>query len=259
MRALLLAAGLGERLKPLTELRPKPMLPLGGRPLIEYPLRMLGRVGLREVAVNIHHLGEQLKEELGSGERLGVEITYAPEPKLLGTGGTLVGLRDYLGGDTFVVLNSDTVLDLDMVDLLRFHRRKRALATLAVRLAESDRLYSRLYTDRERRIGRIEFVAACAAKGRQPRIAALGSGGRLEGPAWMYCGVAVCEPDVLELDFPPAPFGLIHDLLAPALEAGRRLFGYEYGGYFATADDLEGYERLCREFAARPPALSYLA
>ncbi len=259
MRALVLAAGLGERLKPLTEQSPKPMLPLGGRPLIEYPLRMLGRAGLREVAVNIHHLGEQLRANLGGGERLGLRITYAPEPKLLGTGGPLVGLREYLGSDSFMLLNSDTVLDLDVAGLVRLHRLKGGLATLVVRRPENARLYSRLYTDRALRIGRIEFATACAAKEAGASATAPGFDGERPRRAWMYCGVAVCEPEVLQLDFPAVPFRLIRDLLAPALAAGRPLFGYPYRGYFATADDLAGYQRLCREFAAQPPALSYLA
>ena len=114
MKALVLAAGMGERLSPLTEVTPKPMLELGGRPLIHYPLAMLRRAGITDVAINLHHLAQFIQHGLGDGSALGMHITYAPEPVLLGTGGPLNGLRDFLGDDTFVIANSDTILDLDL-------------------------------------------------------------------------------------------------------------------------------------------------
>ena len=133
MKALVLAAGKGERLRPLTEVTPKPMLELGGRPLIHYPLAMLRRAGITEVAINIHHLGSAIQRGLGDGSALGMRITYAPEPVLLGTGGPLNGLRDFLGADeTFVIANSDTILDLDLPAMLAFHRDRAALATIAL-------------------------------------------------------------------------------------------------------------------------------
>src|SRR5260370_27048143 len=124
MRALVLAAGMGERLRPLTDVTPNPMLELGGRPLIHYPLAMLRRAGITEVAINLHHLGEVIQRGLGDGSQLGLRITYAPEAVLLGTGGPLNGLREFLGGneDTFVIANSDTILDLDLCAMLAFHR-----------------------------------------------------------------------------------------------------------------------------------------
>jgi len=94
MKALVLAAGYGERLRPLTETTPKPLLEVGGRPLIQYPLAMLRTAGIRDVAINLHHLGARLQQALGDGGALGLAITYAPEPILAGTGGPLLGLRD---------------------------------------------------------------------------------------------------------------------------------------------------------------------
>src|SRR5580704_16379437 len=111
MKALVLAAGKGERLRPLTETIPKPMLELGGRPLIHYPLMMLKRAGITQVAINLHHLAERIETGLGTGRALGLEITYAPETVLLGTGGPLCGLRDFFGSESFVVANADTMMD----------------------------------------------------------------------------------------------------------------------------------------------------
>src|SRR5258708_25020150 len=106
MRALVLAAGMGERLRPLSNEMPKPMLPIGGRPLIHYPLAMLKCAGITEVAINVHHLASKVQDGLGDGSQLGMRITYAPEPVLLGTGGPLDGLRGYLGGDSVLFSNS---------------------------------------------------------------------------------------------------------------------------------------------------------
>src|SRR5216683_7776594 len=108
------------------------MLELGGRPLIHYPLAMLQRAGISEVAINVHHLARKIQDGLGDGAQLGVRITFAPEPVLFGTGGPLNGLRNFLGPDTFVVANSDTILDLDLHAMLAFHRDHAALATIAL-------------------------------------------------------------------------------------------------------------------------------
>ena len=126
MRALVLAAGMGERLRPLTDVTPKPMLELGGHPLIHYPLAMLRRAGITDVAINLHHLASVIQHGLGDGSQLGLRITYAPEPVLLGTGGPLNGLRNFLGGDTFVIANSDTILDLDLARDARVPSRSRS-------------------------------------------------------------------------------------------------------------------------------------
>src|SRR6516164_8726150 len=96
MKALVLAAGHGERLRPLTDTVPKPLLEIGGRPLIHYPLLMLRDAGIREIAINVHHLAGQIEAALGGGA-LGLTITCSPEPILLGTGGPLLPLRNYFG------------------------------------------------------------------------------------------------------------------------------------------------------------------
>src|SRR5215470_645602 len=100
MKALVLAAGHGERLRPMTDTIPKPLLEIGGRPLIHYPLLLLRHAGVREVAVNVHHLSAKIEAMLGRGNALGLAITYSPEPILLGTGGSLISLRSYFGSES---------------------------------------------------------------------------------------------------------------------------------------------------------------
>ncbi len=253
MRALILAAGKGERLRPLTATTPKPMLELGGRPLIHYPIAMLKRAGITEIAINVHHLAGTIQSGLGDGSKLGVKIGFAPEPVLLGTGGPLNGLSDFLGADTFVIANSDTILDLDLAAMIRFHRERNAVATIALFNPANADYYSRIEIDADARIRRMRLLAR-----RDPitfddypanlddRIAAA-----LE--PFMYCGVLIAEPAVLKLIPAALPWSLMQGLFAPMIANGGPVFGYLHRGYFRTMDDLKSYEALSAEFAKSPP------
>ena len=107
MKAMILAAGRGERLRPLTERLPKPMIPIGSEPLIVHQIRWLRRAGIRDVVVNVHHLAEQIVRGLGSGADLGVRIHYSREDDLLETGGGVKRALPLLRPGPFVVLNGD--------------------------------------------------------------------------------------------------------------------------------------------------------
>jgi MurNAc alpha-1-phosphate uridylyltransferase len=111
MKAMILAAGRGERMRPLTDHVPKPLLAAGGRRLIEYHLQALAVAGFREVVINHAHLGEQIEAALGSGERYGVSIHYSPEEGALETGGGIFHALPLLGAAPFVVVNGDIWCD----------------------------------------------------------------------------------------------------------------------------------------------------
>ena len=113
MRAMILAAGKGERMRPLTLRTPKPLIPLAGVPLIEYHLRALARAGFSEVVINHAWLGEKIEAYLGSGERFSVQITYSRESQALETGGGILQALKYLGDEPFVVVNGDIWTDYD--------------------------------------------------------------------------------------------------------------------------------------------------
>jgi NDP-sugar pyrophosphorylase family protein len=253
MRALVLAAGMGERLRPLTESTPKPMLELGGRPLIQYPLAMLRRGGITEVAINVHHLAGKVQTGLGDGSHLGMRITYAPEPVLLGTGGPLVGLRKYLGGESFVIANSDTILDLDLASMIAFHRDRAALATIALFSPSNPDYYSRLEIDDESRIRRMRLLIRREPPDFDdyPKELATDVASRLS--PYTYCGVLIAEPAVFELMPATVPWSLMSGLFAPMVAAGMPVFGYVHRGYFRTMDDLQSYQLLKAEFASSAP------
>ena len=118
MKALVLAAGRGERMRPLTDVVPKPLLPVAGRPLIAYHLEALARAGIRDVVINLAWLGERLRAALGDGERFGVRIRYSDEgAEALETGGGIFNALPLLGPGEFVVVNGDTWTDFDFRSL----------------------------------------------------------------------------------------------------------------------------------------------
>jgi NDP-sugar pyrophosphorylase family protein len=255
MKALVLAAGMGERLRPLTDVTPKPMLELGGHPLIHYPLAMLRRADITEVAINVHHLAPVIEQGLGDGSQLGLRITYAPEPTLLGTGGPLNGLRNFLGRNesTFVMANSDTILDLDLSAMLKFHRERAALATIALFHPANLDYYSRLEIDANQKLRRMRLLMRRDPIKYDDYPPALDYEVANTLSPFMYCGVIVAECAVLDLLPPNPPWSLMEGLFAPMVARAQPVFGYVHAGYFRTMDDLKSYDALKAEFASSPP------
>ena len=128
--AVVVAAGLGDR---LASDRPKALVPVAGRPMIEYVLLLLRHYGIREIIINLHHFGEQIEQHLGDGRQLGLEISYSIERELLGTGGGLLKAKPFLQDGTFIVINTDALIDLNLAELIAFHKEAGASATLVLR------------------------------------------------------------------------------------------------------------------------------
>jgi mannose-1-phosphate guanylyltransferase len=259
MKALVLSAGYGERLRPLTDKTPKPLLETGGRPLIHYPLLMLRHAGIVDVAINVHHLASQIEQALGDGKSLGLRITYSPEPTLLGTGGPLLALRDYLGGEPFVMLNCDTILGFDLPRMIAFHRKRAPLATFALRDSGDPYPYSRIEIDAESRIRRMRLLRSRRHDDFDDYPANLAPELAANLKPYMYCGAMICEPAVLQMLPKTPPFSLMGAVFAPIAANGMPLLGYVNNSFFRTVDDLAGYEALRAEFAASPPPLEYLS
>jgi NDP-sugar pyrophosphorylase family protein len=130
---MILAAGYGTRLWPLTIDRAKPAIPFMGRPLVGYVAEYLARFGCRDVVVNLHHRPDSVRNALGDGARFGVRLHYVEEPVILGTSGALDNARHLLEGETLVVINGKIATDIDLSAALETHRRADALATLVLR------------------------------------------------------------------------------------------------------------------------------
>ena len=141
VKAFILAAGLGTRLAPLTNDRPKALVEVGGTPLLGFALYQLKRSGFTEVVVNVHHFADQIETYLRDHAPAGMSVEVSDErDQLLGTGGAIRKAAPLLGSDTpFLIYNADIITDLDLNALFRFHQKSGALATLAVRQRSSSR------------------------------------------------------------------------------------------------------------------------
>lgn len=132
MKAVVLAAGRGTRLGELTEHTPKPMAVIRGRSVLEHNLRWLATHGVREVAINLHHLGAVIESAFGGGDELGLAIRYSHEPELLGTAGACKPVEEFLRDGPFLVVYGDNLLDFDLGKLRAAHAGNAAVATLAL-------------------------------------------------------------------------------------------------------------------------------
>jgi NDP-sugar pyrophosphorylase family protein len=205
---MILAAGLGTRLRPLTDRLPKPLLPIAGRPMIEYTLGWVRAAGIREVMINLHHKGDLIREALGTGERFGLAISYSEEPVILGTGGGLKRVEWFFKDEPFLIVNADVLTALDPNDLIRTHTAHRPLATLAVRRDPAAATYGALGLDPSGRIRR--FLGRGA--GNEP----------LEDV--MFTGIHVLDPSVLSA-VPADRFSPITDEYIAIVERGEPLMG----------------------------------
>lgn len=228
MKGFVLAAGFGTRLAPLTQTVPKPMFPVGQVPLIGYALKLLAQQGITDVIVNLHHLGGVLRESLGDGSQYGVKITYSEEqPEILDTGGGLKKCASALT-ETFVAVNSDTILDIDLAEVLAAHRASGALATMILRKDPEQGAYGQIEVDDENRIRRI--VGHAAAGDTQQRTLR----------PFMYTGIHVVEPRFLDY-LPEGPSSVIRAGYMKALDAGEKLSAFITEAYWVDAGTPKKY------------------
>ncbi len=230
MKAMILAAGQGTRLRPVTDRMPKARVPVAGRPMIEYALLLLRHYGIRDIVINLHHFGSQIETHLGDGRRFDVHIGYSNESELLDTGGGLLKAKEFLQDDTFIVINTDALIDVDLAAALDDHRRNNAAATLVLRPdADADR-YGSIDIDSDGRICR--FLDHHAAE--KP----IGVARKL-----MFTGVQILEPRIF--DFMDGgggkKFSTTKETYPRMLRAGARLFGYYFEGFW---QDLGTRERI---------------
>lgn len=156
MQSLILAGGLGTRLRKTVGNRPKSMALIRGRPFLEYLVWQLKKYGLREIVLCIGYLGSQIKEYFGNGRKWGVSIRYSQERIPLGTGGAIKLTENLVKGDTLLVMNGDSFLDIALDELIEYHYQKKALATLALVEVKNVGAYGVVEIDKKGRI--INFV-----------------------------------------------------------------------------------------------------
>ena len=227
---MILAAGLGTRLRPLTDHIPKTLLPVGGAPIIVWNLLLLRRHGVKEVMINLHHLGHMIKQRLGDGSQWGIHIQYSLEPNLLGTGGGIKAVESFFEGGSFLVMNGDTLIELDLTELVECHRSRSGVATMVLREDPEVERWGVIETTRNHRVVTIN------GRGRRPLSS--------DPPPlhYMFAGVHVIQPQLLRHCPPGKPSSII-DAYVAELENGAVVQGYVAKGYWS---DIGTEERLAR-------------
>jgi len=226
---MILAAGRGERARPLTDRIPKPLFPVAGRPLIAYSLGLLKAAGITEVIVNVHHLADQIEEALRPCEKMGLKIVISREQNLLETGGGIAYAQRYLGHRPFIVLNADIVCDIDLAEVVQDHIRSASAATMVVTDSPASEAASAVEWDQT--TGRIIDI-----RGELRRHLPTSR------PA-TFTGIHIVEPTVFEYILPKRE-SIIDGFYLPALRERRRIHGFLHKGYWADLGTVEHYERV---------------
>jgi NDP-sugar pyrophosphorylase family protein len=226
MKAMVLAAGVGSRLDPLTRTTPKPMVPIVNKPVIGHIVELLRAHGFREIIINLHYLGDQIKQYLGDGARFDVQITYSEEEQLWGDAGSIKRVESFFD-DTFLVVGGDDLADMDLTRLVKTHREKRALATIALSLVDDPAEYGIVLLNERGRITR--FLE-------KPK-------GEVIFSNTANTGVYVFEPEVLEL-IPRGTHYMLGNTLFPLLLSQKKpIYGHLTSSYWRDVGNLDEYRQ----------------
>lgn len=240
MKAMLLAAGLGTRLRPLTNHTPKPLLPVNGLPIIIYTLALLKKYKIKDVVINLHHLGNQIRTLLGSGRKFGFNIKYSFEPKILGTGGGIKRAEKFLKGSPFLVFNADIIADINLKKLISFHKKKKSIATLVVRQNHSGKFGS-LYVDRNSNIISILKKPENTRLTRQT----------------FFTGIHVLDKKFLRWQKPRKKSCIIRNGYIPLLNQGKTIGAFIQKGYWNDLGTLSRLKKTDNDFKKGKIRLSY--
>ena len=225
MRAIVLSAGYGTRLWPLTEDRTKPAIPILGKPLVGYVAEYLAGYGIDEIVVNLHHRPESVRRALGDGGRFGVQLHYVEEPEILGTSGALDNTRAFFEHDTFVVVNGKIITDIDLSAALETHRTMNALATLVL-----------LPNSRRERFSVVE-----TENGRVKRFGGMPVDSGADEAPLMFTGIHIMEPRILEY-VPRTVFSdSVIDVYPQAMANGEVLAAHVASGKWRELSTLKRY------------------
>lgn len=231
VRAMMMAAGAGTRLRPLTLQTPKPLAPVANKPVMEHALENAARHGLKDIVINLHHGAEQIQNHFGDGSRWGLRLRYSVEKKLMGTAGGVKKMEDFLGGSTFMVLSGDGLSEINLSAAFAFHKKRRSFATMVLKHADSKYEYGVTITDRRGRIAKF-----------------------FEKPLWsdvfadtVNTGVYVFEPEV----FRHIPAGTPHDfgnqVWPGLLKKKKPIHGFLTDDYWCDVGNLVEYRKSQRD------------
>ena len=226
MKAVVMAGGEGSRLRPLTIRRPKPMVPIAGKPVMEHILNLLKRHGITEVVVTVQYLASNIEDYFGNGSQLGMRITYSREDVPLGTAGSVKNAEEHLT-EPFLVISGDALTDYNLTEIIEYHNSKKALATLTLAHVHNPLEYGVIITNEDGHIAQF-----------------------LEKPSWgevfsdtINTGIYVLDPQIFRYFEKDKPFDFSQELFPYMLKKGDPIYGYVSNGYWCDVGNLSEYMR----------------
>lgn len=228
LKAMVMAAGLGTRLRPLTDLISKPMAPIINQPVMEHIVRLLAQHKFNDIVCNLHWYPDEIKNYFGDGSKWNVNIVYSYEKELLGTAGGVKNVEDFLGGSTFLVMSGDALTDIDLTAAFDFHKKKGGVATLVLTEVEDTSQFGVVLLDSNKKI-----------KGFQEKP--------LSGEArsnLANSGIYFFEPEIFDYMPPKGQFfDFGKNLFPDLLDKGIPYYGFRHDQYWNDVGGLDEYQQ----------------
>jgi len=231
MKAIIIAGGLGTRLRPLTYNRPKPIVPVVNKPFVVHQIELLKKYGITEIILNLHYLSDNMALALGDGSAFGVKLYYSIEKDPLGTAGAVKNAEEYFDREDLIVFNGDILADFRISDILAFHREKKARVTLTLTTVEDPTQFGLVLTDQEGKVTKF-----------------------LEKPGWQQvtaktvnAGLYIVNPSVFKSVPKGRPYSFERDLFPKLLEAGEKIYAAVSADYWIDIGNPQKYMQAHRD------------
>lgn len=233
MKAIILAAGFGLRLRPLTNFLPKSMVPISNRPLLEYIIRYLKQAEIEDIVINLHHLPNVIIDYFKDGRSFGVKINYSFEKEILGTAGGIKAVEALLKDDLFFVINSDIAFELNFDDVIKFHKKNNALVTMVLRKDKNVEKYGPIEIDKSCRVRRfLGFSNQKTVLTQKKR---------------MFTGISLYNPNVLK-EFPDKGFcDIAKEIYPEFIKKNLPLYGFVTEKYWLDIGNPKNYLHLQKD------------
>ncbi|URZ05220.1 sugar phosphate nucleotidyltransferase [Clostridium felsineum] len=224
MKAIVMAGGQGKRLRPLTCNLPKPMMPIGEKPVLLYIIELLKKHGIKEIGITLQYLSDEIMNYFEDGKKFGVSINYFIEESPLGTAGSVRNAEEFLD-ETFIVISGDALTNIDLTKLLESHKSKNAMVTIALKKVDIPLEYGVAITDEEGRISNF-----------------------IEKPGWgeifsdkANTGIYVMEPKIFSFYNKEKEADFSEDVFPNLLKSGQKIYGYIEDGYWRDIGNIEQF------------------
>lgn len=226
MKAMIMAAGVGSRLMPLTATIPKPMVPIIGKPVMQYGVELLKKHGITNIIANLHYLPGVITEHFKNGHRFGVYMNYSFEEQLLGTAGGVKNNQWFLDTETFVILSGDALTDIDLTKMYNFHKQKKALVTIALKPATDVTKFG---------VAVLDYNCKVVAFQEKPKVKEAMS-------SLVNTGIYMFEAEVFDYIPKNKFYDFGKELFPVLIEKGSPLYGWETSAYWSDIGSFDTYK-----------------